>query len=63
MLDKTPAVLNGEHVVGPSNGVVLSPEHVVEGLRGMVSEDELVRPQHALEEVQERLTEEWPNVG
>lgn len=59
--NKPPALLIGENLIEPSDGVILSPEDLVNGLRDTIAENELKALQQLLDEVQEQLMEEWAN--
>ncbi|MGE5155446.1 MAG: hypothetical protein ACM3ST_15725 [Bdellovibrio bacteriovorus] len=54
-----PAMLIGDTLVTPSDGVIVSPEDFAQCLRDRLGETEVVALQRALEITQERWMEEW----
>ncbi|HDK37809.1 MAG TPA: hypothetical protein ENG92_02175 [Thiolapillus brandeum] len=56
-----PSMLIDGQVIEPSDGVILSPEDVVHGLKEKMPDKELDDLRSALETVQECLMEEWTN--
>ncbi len=56
-----PALLIGETPVTPSDGVIVSPEDLINSLQERFSEDKLKGLHQILDAVQEKLMEEWSN--
>ena len=54
-----PAMLIGETLIAPSDGVIITPEDLIAGLTGRCSGDALQELHQALHLVQERMMEEW----
>ncbi len=54
-----PAMLIGDVLIAPSDGVILSPEDIADGLRGRVPEPEVAELGRLLETTQEHWMEEW----
>jgi cystathionine gamma-synthase len=59
--DQAPALLIGEILVEPSDGVIVSPEDLIDGLYGRFARDKLNELHQILDAVQEQLMEEWSN--
>jgi cystathionine gamma-synthase len=59
--DGPPALLIGETLVEPSDGVIVSPEDLVEGLSDSGTADRLNKLHRILDAVQEQMMEEWSN--
>ncbi|MBL3527133.1 MAG: hypothetical protein JMN27_11030 [gamma proteobacterium endosymbiont of Lamellibrachia anaximandri] len=59
--NKPPALLIGENLIEPSDGVIVSPVDLVNGLRNRVTENKLEELKQLLDTVQEQLMEEWAN--
>lgn len=60
-MDNPPALLIGETLVKPSDGVIVSPEDLINSLQERFSEDKLNELHQILDAVQEKLMEEWSN--
>ena len=56
-----PAMLIGEILIKPSDGVIVSPEDLINSLQDRFSEDKLNGLHQILDAVQEKLMEEWSN--
>ncbi|MEA3274066.1 MAG: hypothetical protein U9Q81_01965 [Pseudomonadota bacterium] len=56
-----PAMLLGDTLVAPSDGVIVSPEDIAASLRARLSEPEAVEIRQLLEQTQEQWMEEWSN--
>ena len=54
-----PALLIGDTLVKPSDGVIVSPEDIAQCLRDRLGETEVADLQRTLETTQERWMEEW----
>lgn len=54
-----PAMLIGDALVAPSDGVIVSPEDIAESLRSRLPEPEVAELGRLLEATQERWMEEW----
>jgi cystathionine gamma-synthase len=59
--NQPPALMIGENLIEPSDGVIVSPEDLINGLRDSVTENELEELHQLLDTVQEQLMEEWSN--
>lgn len=60
-VDNPPALLIGETLVKPSDGVIISPEDLINSLQDRFSKDKLNDLHQILDAVQEQLMEEWGN--
>ena len=54
-----PAMLVGDVLVTPSDGVIVSPEDIAQSLRDGLGETEIAQLQQVLEATQEQWMEEW----
>ncbi len=54
-----PAMLLGDVLISPSDGVIVSPEDIAESLQDRLPEPEVAELGRLLEETQERWMEEW----
>ena len=54
-----PAMLIGDTLIAPSDGVIVSPEDIAKNLRDGLPEDEVTEFARLLEATQERWMEEW----
>ena len=54
-----PAMLIGDILVAPSDGVIVSPEDIAASLRDRLSDAEVAELGRLLDETQERWMEEW----
>ncbi len=59
--NQPPALMIGENLIEPSDGVIVSPEDLINSLRDSVTENELEELYQLLDTVQEQLMEEWSN--
>lgn len=59
--DQAPALLIGEALAEPSDGVIVSPEDLINSLHGRFPKDNLNKLHKILDAVQEQLMEEWSN--
>lgn len=54
-----PAMLVGDVLVTPSDGVIVSPEDIAQSLRGRLGETEVAQLRQVLEATLDRWMEEW----
>ena len=57
-----PALLMGERLLTPSDGVIVSPEDIADSLRDQLDEAEITEVRRFLEATQEQWMEEWSHV-
>lgn len=60
-IDTPPALLIGETLIEPSDGVIVSPEDLIKGLSSSFRSNKLIELHRILDAVQEQLMEEWSN--
>ncbi len=56
-----PAMLIGDRLVTPSDGVIVSPEDIAQSLRDHLDETQVAELRQILEATQEQWMEEWSN--
>ena len=56
-----PAMLIGDRLVTPSDGVIVSPEDIAQSLRDHLDETQVAELRQVLEATQEQWMEEWSN--
>lgn len=59
--NQPPALLIRENLIKPSDGVIVSPEDLIESLSDSYAKEKLNHLHQILDAVQEQLMEEWSN--